>query len=144
MKAAEKLAGEWLRREIGWMSGTLCALFYIINPTYVRVCVCDVGYLSYTMTFFNVSEFYCCKLGHCCWQLTSFFLQLTERHGCFSSSAAAAAVTGATTATATLPLLLSFLLHFYCCCCYGCCPELLLLFLLFCLEMLTTVLPLLP
>lgn len=34
------------------------------------------------MTFFNVSEFYCCNLGHCCWQLTSFFLQLTERHGC--------------------------------------------------------------
>lgn len=46
------------------------------------VCVPDVGYLSYTMTFFNVSEFYCCNLGHCCWQLTSFFLQLTERHGC--------------------------------------------------------------
>lgn len=41
----------------------LAAIATHSSPTHFA---CRLGYLSYTMTFFNVSEFYCCNLGHCC------------------------------------------------------------------------------
>lgn len=88
------------------------------------VCVPDVGYLSYTMTFFNVSEFYCCNLGHCCWQLTSFFLQLTERHGCPSLLLSLPLFSGAAAVAAAVSLFLlstisiSVAASTFCCCCF--------------------------